>query len=152
MLDLHSYIKKYVWDANKTPYFVRVNKLNQNQADHELFAYTFFIGLLFGLISVISLTENAPHGKSYPMALYAFSVAGSAVLFSVTRHIYAAYYFTMAPLATLLYLFYRGFPPNFATIDKIVVVAITLGLLCYSMRFLAIAKAYHHLPQGDDGG
>jgi len=152
MIDFHSYIKKYVWDSNKTPYFIRVNKLNKNQADNELFSYTLFIALLFALISIISLTENAPHGKSYWMALYAFSIACSAVLFGMTRHVYAAYYFAMAPLATLLYFVFRGFPPNLAVIDKLVLIAITLGLLRYSMRVIAIAKAYPHMPQGSDGG
>ena len=113
---------------------------------HELFSYTFFIGLLFAVISIISLTENAPHGKSYGVALYAFSVSFSALLFGVTKHVYAAYYFATAPLATLVYFFLGGFPPNLATIDKWVLVVIALGLLRYSMRFVAIAKAYPHLP------
>ena len=94
------YIKKYVWDDNKTPYFVPVRRLNRSQADHELFAYTIFIALLFAVISIISLTENAPQGKSHTVALYAFSVSYSAVLFGVTKHVYAAYYLAMAPLAT----------------------------------------------------
>ncbi len=151
-MDWYSHIKKYVWDENKTPYFIRVHRLNKSQADHELFAYTFFIALLFAVISIISLTENAPHGRSDAVALYAFSVFFSAVLFGVTKHIYAAYYFAMAPLATLLYFVFRGFPPNLATIDKFVLVAITLGLLRYSMRVVAIAKAYPHMPQRSDGG
>ena len=86
-MDWHSYIKKYVWDDNKTPYFVPVKKLTKSQADHELFAYTFFIALLFAILSIISLTENAPHGKSTTVALYAVSVSCSAVLFGVTKSV-----------------------------------------------------------------
>jgi hypothetical protein len=146
-MDWYSFIKKYVWDENKTPYFVPVQKLSKSQAEHELFSYTFFVALLFAVIAIISLTENAPHGKSPAVALYAFSVSCSAVLFGITKHVYAAYYFAMAPLAVLAYFFGVGFPPNLATIDKLVLIAITLGLLRYSMRVVAIAKAYPHMPE-----
>ncbi len=145
------HIKKYVWDDDKTPYFVPVRKLNKSQAKHELFAYTFFIALLFAVISIISVTENAPHGKSYGVALYAFSVSFGAVLFGVTKHVYAAYYLAMMPLATLAYFFLVGFPPNLANIDKMVLVAVALGLLRYSMRVVAITKQFHHMPVARGG-
>ncbi len=141
------YIKKYVWDEDKTPYFVPVRKLKKSQADYELFSYTLFIGVLFAIISIISLTENAPHGKSYTVALYAFSVSCGAVVFAVTKHVYAAYYFAMAPLATLAYFILGGLPPNLATIDKLALVIVTLALLRYSMRVVAIARAYRGLPE-----
>jgi hypothetical protein len=146
------YIKRYVWDDNKTPYFVAVRRLNKSQAEHELFAYTLFIGVLFAVLSIISLTDNAPHGKSYTLALYTFSVSGSAVLFAVIRHVYAAYYLALAPLASLAYFSLGGLPPNLATIDKLALVIITLALLRYSMRVVAIAKAYPQLPDASEGG
>ena len=146
-MDWHSYIKKYVWDDNKTPYFVPVKKLNKSQADHELFAYTFFIVLLFAMLSIISLTENAPHGKSTTVALYAVSVSCSAVLFGVTKSVYAAYYFAVAPLATLAYFFFVGFPPNLAMVDKWVLVGVAVALARYSLRVVAIAKAYPHMAE-----
>lgn len=145
-MDWESFIKRYVWDDEKTPYFIRVDKLNKGQAGNELLTYTFFIALLFAIISIISLTENAPHGRSFPVALYAFSVSCSAVLFGVTKHVHAAYYFALAPLATLLYLGFGGFPPNLASIDKLFLVGVCLALLRYSMRVVAIAKAYPNLP------
>ena len=152
MMDLHSYFKKYVWDDDKTPYFTPAKKLNKYQADHELFSYTFFIALLFALISILSLTENAPHGKSFGVALYAFSVACSAVLFGTTKHVYAAYYLAVAPLATLAYFLIWGFPPNLATIDEVVLVAICMALLWYSRRIVVIAWAYPHLPDAAEDG
>ncbi len=145
------YIKKYVWDENKTPYFISVGKLNRGQADHELFAYTLFVGLLFGAISIISLTENAPHGRSHTVALYAFSAFCSAVLFGVTKHVYFAYYLATAPLATLAYFFVSGFPPNLHAIDKLLLVVVSLILLRYSLRVVAIAKAYPDMPEATPG-
>jgi hypothetical protein len=146
------YIKKYVWDDNKTPYFVAVRRLNRSQADHELFAYTLFITLLFAAISIISLTENAPHGKSYAVAFYTFSVSCSAVLFGVTKHVQAAYYLALAPVASLAYFFVVGFPPRLATIDELVLVCIALALLRYSMRVVAIAKTYQDMPADAPNG
>lgn len=146
------YIKKYVWDDNKTPYFVPVRRLNRSQADHELFAYTLFIALLFAAIAIISLTENAPHGKSSAVALYSFSVTCSAVLFGVTKHVYAAYYLATAPLATLAYFVVVGFPPGLATIDKLLLICIALALLRYSMRVVAIAKTYQDMPEDASNG
>ena len=146
------YIKRYVWDDNKTPYFVAVPRLTRSQADHEVFAYTFFLAILFGLISFLSLTENAPHGKSPGVALYAITVCCSAILFGATKHIYAAYYFAMAPVATLAYLVFVGFPPNLATIDKLVLVIVALVLLRYSLRVVAIARRYPNMPEDAAAG
>lgn len=145
-MDWPSYIKKYVWDDNKTPYFVSVPNLNKGQADHEIFSYTFFLALLFALISILSLTENAPYGRSHGVALYAISVSCSAVLFGVTKHVHAAYYFTMAPVATLAYFIFVGFPPDLASIDKLALIVIALVLLRYSLRVVAIAKRYPDMP------
>jgi hypothetical protein len=146
-MDWESFIKKYIWDDDKTPYFVSVHALTKYQASHELFAYTLFIGVIFSMIAIFSLTENAPHGVSRIMALYAFTVASSAVVFGVTKHVLAACYFALAPLATLGYFLFWGFPPNLATIDKAFLVAITLGLQVYSLRVVAIAKAYPTMPE-----
>ena len=146
------YIKRYVWDDNKTPYFVAVPKLNRTQADHELFAYTLFIALLFAAISIISLSEAAPHGKSPGVALYCLSVFCTAVLFGVTRHVHAAHYLALAPLASLGYFFFVGFPPGLATIDELLLVCVSLAFLRYSMRVVAIAKAYPDMPEGSPDG
>lgn len=146
------YIKRYVWDDDKTPYFVAVPRLTRSQADYEIFAYSLFLAILFALISFLSLTDNAPHGKSGGLALYAITVSCSAILFGATKHIYAAYYFTLAPLATLGYFVFIGFPPNLATIDKLVLVIVALALLRYSLRVVAIAKRYHDMPRGPAKG
>lgn len=146
------YIKRYVWDDTKTPYFVSVGKLNRIQADHELFAFTVFITLLFAIVSIISLTEHAPHGKSPTVAFYTLSVALGAVLLGVTKHVYPAYYLAMAPLVTLVYFLLGGFPPNLAEIDRLVITIVTLALLRYSMRVVAIAKRYQDMPEDPSNG
>ena len=148
-MDWYAYIKRYVWDDNKTPYFVPVARLKRSQADYELFSFTFFMGLLFAIVSIISLTENAVYGKSLTVAVYAFTVSCAALLFGVTRHVYAVYYLATAPLAALAVMatvILGDLAPDLAAIDKVVIIVINLAVLRYSLRVLAIAKAYRHMP------
>jgi len=149
-MDWYSYLKRYVWDDTKTPYFVPCHRLSREQADHELFTYSFFIGLLCAAISVISLNDEAIYGRSHWVAIYAFSVSVGAILFGLTKSVYAAYYLALAPLVALLvlsYTFLGGYAPDLATMDKLLIIAIALALLRYSMRVVAIAKAYEDMPE-----
>ena len=57
-----------------------------------------------------------------------------------------------APLAALLYFFLEGFPSGLGTIDKWLLVVVALGLLGYSTRVVAMAKAYPNLPDAVEGG
>ena len=151
-MDWYKYIKKYVWDDNKTPYLVPVGKLNRSQADHEVFAYVVFIAILFTVLAVVFLSGNTPYGKSYGAAFYAFSVAVGAILFGVTKDIHTAVYCGIAPLAALFFFFINGFHPNLGLIDKCVLIAFTLLWLRYSIRVVAIAKAYPDMPDTKPDG
>jgi len=150
-VDWPSYIRRYVWDDTKTPYFVPVDRLSRTQADHELFSYTFFIGLLFAAISIISLTDNAVYGRSVAVALYALTVSATAVLFGLTKSVIAAHYLALAPLAALAsmaYVLLAGLAANLAAMDKLLILVVALGLLRYSMRIVAISRAYPGLAGG----
>ncbi len=61
-MDWESLFKRYVWDDNKTPYLVPVAKLNRRQANSEIMIYTLFLGVLFGVVAVTSLSSSAPQG------------------------------------------------------------------------------------------
>ena len=65
------FVKKYVWDDNKTPYFVRVAKMTKVQARYEIFSYSLFLAVLFAVISVASLSDQAPQGRSDVVSVYA---------------------------------------------------------------------------------
>lgn len=146
-MDWERFIKRYVWDDQKTPYLVPVSRLTRYQADHELLAFNVFMVLLFAVAAVLSLNETLPYGKSYAVSLFSLSIAGCALLFGVTKHVLAACYFTAAPLGVLGYLLFRGFPPGTASVDKIFMVVIALLLLRYILRVVNIAKAYPSLPE-----
>ena len=55
MSNWEKWTKKYVWDENKTPFFIPVDKLTKLQAGKELFLYVVFVGTPFGLIGFLSL-------------------------------------------------------------------------------------------------
>ena len=140
------YLKKYVWDDVKTPYFVRVAKMNKVQANNEIFAYALFLAVLFGVISVASLSGDVPQGRSDAVSIYAFSVVCSAIFLGMTKSSYVAYFCASAPLAALLYFFVEGFHPTLGMIDKFLLLAVTLAIFRYSLRVIMIAKTYDRMP------
>jgi uncharacterized membrane protein len=145
------FVKRYVWDDTKTPYFVRVSKLTKVQAGYELFSYSLFLGILFAVISVVSLSDQAPQGRSDVVSIYSFCVVCGAIVLGMTKSSAAAYFCASAPLAALLYFFLEGFPPGLGGIDKLVLIAVALGLFCYSLRVVAMAKAYPNMPDASAG-
>jgi uncharacterized membrane protein len=145
------FVKRYVWDDTKTPYFVRVAKLTKVQASYELFSYSLFLAVLFGVISVTSLSDQAPQGRSEVVSIYGFCVVCGAIVLATTKSSAAALACASAPLAALLYFFLEGFPPGLGEVDKGVLVAAALALLAYSMRVVAIAKAYPNMPDAVEG-
>ena len=146
------FVKKYVWDDVKTPYFVRVAKLSKVQAGYEIFSYSLFLAILFAVISIASLSEQAPQGRSEVVSIYGFCVVCGAIVLATTKSPAAALVCASAPLAALLYFFLEGFPAGLGAIDKRLFVAVTLGLLVYSARVGAIAKAYPNMPDAVGGG
>ncbi len=145
------FVKRYVWDDTKTPYFVRVAKLTKVQAGYELFSYSLFLAVLFAVISVSSLSEQAPQGRSDVVSIYAFCVVCGAIVLATTKSSTAALVCASAPLAALLYFFLEGFPPGLGKIDKWVLVVVALGLLAYSVRVVAMAKTYPNMPDAGEG-
>ncbi len=146
------YLKKYVWDDAKTPYFVRVAKMNKVQANNEIFVYALFLAVLFGVVSVASLSGDAPQGRSDAVSIYALSVVCGAIYLAMTKSFYAACYCASAPLAALLYFFLEGFRPGRGMIDELVLLAVTLAILRYSLRVITIAKTYDRMPDAAKGG
>ncbi|MEQ9641928.1 MAG: hypothetical protein RIM84_18030 [Alphaproteobacteria bacterium] len=146
-MDWERLIKRYVWDDQKTPYLVPVPRLTRHQADNELLIFTVFMSMLFAAIGVLSLNETLPYGKSYGISAFSLSIAGCAVLFGLTKHVFAACYFIVAPLGVLGYLLFWGWPPGTASIDKVFMVIVALVLLRYVLRVVSIAKAYPNLPE-----
>lgn len=151
-LDWENLFKRYVWDDRTTPYLVPLARLNRRQADYEIAAYCLFLGILFGVVSVASLAISSLHGGQSPgMAMYAFTVVCAAVLFGIMKSPAAALYLSATPLAGFAYVLVYGFGEERELLDTVVVSAILLVLLRYSLRIVAISRAYPGLPEASAG-
>jgi hypothetical protein len=148
-LDWAGLFKRYVGDDIKTPYFFAVGRLTRLQARYELFVYTLFLSVLFGVVGVASLSPTLPHGDTLTVSLYAFLVVGAAVVFGFSKHPVAAAVCASAPVGVLIYFTLYGFHPNAATGDKILQVIIAVAWLRYSWRILQIARAYPTMRERD---
>ncbi len=62
----------------------------------------------------------------------------------------AAWYCAAVPLVALLYFFLYGFHPNLNAIDHAALIGFGLIWLRYSLRVVAIARAYRGMPETGD--
>jgi len=141
--------RKYVWDDEKTPYFTPVANLNRRQASNEIFVYTVFIGTLFCVIALLANTGALPHGRSFGVALYSFTMVCATIVLGFTKNHFVAWYCGLAPVATLLYFFVLGFRPDSTTTDHVVILVIAALWLRYSWRIINIGKRFEDMPGPD---
>jgi len=148
-MDWEKHFKKYVWDEDKTPYLTPVPKLNRRQANNEIYVYALFIGTLFGAVALVANTGALPHGRSFAVALYAFTVLCAAIVLGFTKHPIAAWYCGLAPVAALGYIFYFGFHPHSGAVDHVVILVLIGLWLRYSWRVIAIGRHFEDFPEPD---
>jgi hypothetical protein len=148
-MDWEKHFKKYVWNDDKTPYFTPVAKLNRSQASNEITIYALFIGTLFCVVAVLANTGALPHGRSFAVALYAFTMVCAAIVFGFSKHYLAAWYCGLAPVAALVYFYLFGFHPNSGTIDHVLILVLVGLWLRYSWRVIGIGKHFEDMPEPD---
>jgi hypothetical protein len=129
---------------------VPVARMTRRQADYELHAYAMFVGILFAMVTGGALLSQDPHIKSAAVAVYGFTVVCATVILGATKAVHAAWYCAAAPLVALLYFFVHGFHPNLDAIDHAALIAFGLIWLRYSLRVVAIARAYQAMPETGD--
>lgn len=149
MLDWEGLFKRYVWDERTTPYLVPVSRLTRQQADSEIFAYCLFAGILFVVVALGAMGDASPHGRSPLVTLYGFSVVVACLLLHYTKAVPAAFYLGLAPAAGLAYLVIYGLASDRAPVDTAIVAGVLLLLLWYSLRLIAVTRAYPSLPRGE---
>lgn len=147
--NLDKFLKRYVWDDDKTPYFTAASKLNKRQANYESLAYAIFAGSLFTAIGLISITGAGGQAREIGPAVFSFTMICAAIVFGFTRHYLAALWLSSAPIAAIAYFVFYGFKPAWATIDQIVVLGFIGLWIVYSMRVVAIGKHYEDMPEPD---
>jgi len=144
-LDWEGLFKKYIWNDQSTPYLTAVQDLNQRQGKSEIFAYSLLLGVFFSVVALISLS-GGPDERSLGVGFYSFSVVCAAVIFGIMKSYPAALYLSATPVVALAYLFIYGFSYERETIDTVIVTIILLALLRYSLRIVAVARAYPSFP------
>lgn len=155
MVEWHKYVKKYCWDADKTPYFIPVPKLMRDQADKELFLYSFILAapaVLYLTSFMVNLFRNG-QVAGLAVAMYASSLVVCAIVVNVWKSPGAALYSLTAPIVLSLYFLIEGFPERQHEVDFAVMVAVAVAIigawLFYSRRLLAIARAYPGMATRD---
>jgi len=143
------YLKRYVWDDETTPYFVPVSVLSRRQARYELTAFAIFLGFLFGVLALATLSPGAPGGRSAGMSLYSFTVVCAAVLVGTSRLYAAALWCSTAPPAALVWIYGFADHQGFGTIDHVVIVAFALLWARYGIRIVTICRDYDQMPEGE---
>ena len=150
-LDWDGMFRKYVWNVDTTPYFTAVPDMTRRQADSEVRFYCWFIIILFGVITLTSFKGGMEDG-SVGVAYYGLTVVCAGVLFGIAKFYPAALYLSATPLVSLAYLWLYGVGSERSLGDTIIVTLVLLGLLRYSLRLVAIARAYPKMPEAPFDG
>ena len=145
--NLEKFLKRYVWDEEKTPYFTPASKLNKRQASYESLAYAVFAGSLFTAVGLISMSGAGEQGREVGPALFSFSFVCAAIIFGMTRHYISALWLSTAPIAAITYFIFYGLKPKWAVIDQVVVLAFVGVWILYSLRVVAIGRHYENMPE-----
>lgn len=110
MIIWEKYVKKYVWDDDKTPYFIPASKLMRDQADKEIFLYCFFLVIPTALV-IVAFMSALYRGDFNNLALgvYGASILGCAAYLKIQKSTSAALFAISAPVVLLLHFAVNGF-------------------------------------------
>ncbi len=143
-MDWHNYLKRYVWNDDKTPYLVAVDKLTRQQANSEIFLYTLCLAVPGGLIAAAAIADIVQNGNmvaAWP-GLYACTVCIAALLLGARKSMWSAFYSLSVPVVMLAYLYFRDIQAGNVRFDHYVLIVVMLLWIRYTVRVVAITKAY----------
>lgn len=149
-MNFQDFVRKYIWDEEKTPYFRSVRRLTKVQADYEIRFYTLILSIVFIFMEMITASVWSQSGGilSGAAALYCVSVIGAAFMIWREKDSRAAWYLLGAPVAAgLNFMSDAGFHAELQSFDKYVLIFFCLLWLRYGVRVVSITKAYDDLPQ-----
>jgi hypothetical protein len=139
-VDWPAFVRKYVWDEQKTPYLVRASGLTPAQARHELFAYGFLLGTGAGLV-VALWAGGTPGALGLPLVgPYAASVAVAAIALGATRHPAAAMYCATAPVVLGVGALAVDIRPGIGTGETLLLVLFAGLWFRYALRSVTAAR------------
>ena len=147
--DWHDYLKKYIWDEEKTPFLVAVDRLHKSQAHNEIFLYALFLSVPAALVAAAAVASSLRYGVDLLIlvGLYGASVCVAAAWLYLRKSRFAAIYSVSVPLVLLAYLLWQGFHPRLGALDQMVIVVVLLLWLRYTVRIHAIVRRYASMPE-----
>lgn len=151
-MDMDKFFRKYVWDDQRTPYFVPVERMTRGQAGYEIRFYAIVTGVLFAVVALAALSNRLPHGNAQGVSLYAFTLVCATLLLGAAVSVWSALYCASAPLAALLYFALFGFHANLGVGDKTLLVGAMVLWVFYCRRLVAIVRAYPSLAESPGPG
>jgi hypothetical protein len=152
-MNIEDFVKKYVWDEEKTPYFRGVRRLTKSQADNEIKIYAVFVGGIFTIMELISASAWSKTGE-FQMGIIAFYSAllvGGAIVLWRKKDVRAAWICLTAPIATALNFIFDGMHGELGETDKYVLIGFCLLWLRYGVRVISICLRYDNMPQKPAG-
>ncbi|MGH7278713.1 MAG: hypothetical protein ACREJG_08490 [Candidatus Rokuibacteriota bacterium] len=144
-MDWPSLVKKYVWDEQRTPYFVAVDRLTPAQARSELFVYAFCLAILSAVVAAVAVIADDRRGAiaSPVVALYALILLAGAIVLAVSGHPVAAGYCATAPVVVGLAAALGVLRPDMAGGERVLLTALSVAWLGYAARVVRIARRLH---------
>ena len=149
-MDLQDFVKKYVWDDEKTPYFRSVKRLTRKQANNELYVYACFLILIFlaGELVAISRWTNGGETAAVLIAVYSSAIIFGALSMWRGKSLWGAWLCLTAPVTAFVSFYFDGLQAELETIDKYFLIIFCLLWLRYAVRVLSIVRNYGNMPQG----
>lgn len=125
MIIWEKYVKKYVWDDDKTPYFIAVSNLKRDQADKEVFLYCFILAIPAALIvAAVVSTLSSGDFRYAALGLFAASIVVSAAYLNIRKNTGAAYFLISVPVVMLLHFAFNGFGLSDLNFNKAEIVSV----------------------------
>jgi len=148
-MNIQDFVKKYVWDEEKTPYFRSVKRLTKSQADNEMMIYAAFLGGIFVIMELISASTWSKSGDLLfgVIAFYSALIVAAAVVLWRRKDVRAGWITLTAPIATAANFLFDGMHGELGQADKFLLIAICLLWLRYAVRVISICLKYDNLPQ-----
>lgn len=140
-MDWPGLVRRYVWHEERTPYFVRPERLTPGQARSELFVYGLFLATLASVVAVVSLLDRAGASALAPpgAALYAVTLVLAAIVLGTSGQPLAAWFCATAPLLLELGILSGTLRPGVSVNERITLLTLGALWLAYALRVVRVA-------------
>jgi hypothetical protein len=140
-----SLVRRYVWDEERTPYLVRVDRLTGGQARNELFVYAFLLATLAAVVAAVAVLGDGRTGllTAPGVSLYAVMLLLAAIALGAAGYPAAAWFCLTAPAALWLTASTGLLRPGMEGGERLVIAIASALWLGYATRVVRIARRLH---------